>query len=296
MKIKFKLSIVCGLLMMVQMFFTSCAEKTSPPSPQPAADTIGISTSGTLRFEGVMISVPSPAQVAALIQKQKIAFKDAYLNSIQNNSRYLNQTKKALNLGVYGSDLAYLSNYNIGQINNDYFDAIAGLSSDLGILDNIDKKLVTRLSNNLGNKDSIIVLNADFYRAGDDYLKANNKPHLSSMILIGGWIESLNITASESSAHQELRSRLAEQKYAAKNISILIEKIEDPVFNPIKTEINTLCNLLNELESTYTYRQPITDHKEKITYLRSQSSVNINDEQLTEIIAQIRKIRNTIIE
>jgi hypothetical protein len=278
------------------MIMSSCAEKTTSPEVPSAADTTGISTSGTMRFEGVMISVPSPAQVASLIQKQNIGFNDKYLNSIQNREKYVNQSKKALNLGVYGSDLAYLSNYNLGQINNDYFDAIAGLSSELGILDNIDKKLVTRLSSNLGNKDSILVLNAELFRAGDDYLKTNEKPQLSSLILIGGWIESLYITCSEAAAHQELRNRLAEQKYTAQNIQILTEKTDDPVFNQFKGELLTLCSQLKDLESSYTYRQPITDHREKITYLRSQSSVTMSDEQMAEVVAQVQKIRNAIIE
>jgi hypothetical protein len=275
---------------------SSCAEKTSQESAKVLADTTGISSSGTMRFEGVLISVPSPAQVAMLIQKQNIEFKENYLNSLLNRSKYLNQTKKALNLGVYGSDLAYISNYNLGQINNDYFDAIAGLSSELGILDNIDKQLVARLSNNLGNKDSIIYLNTEFYRAADNYLKSNDKPQLSSFILIGGWLESLHITCQEASAHTELRQRLAEQKYSAENVIILTEKLDDPVFNPVKQELISLCKLFLDLESTYTYRQPITDHREKVTYLRSQTTITLPDDRLNQIIAQVEKIRNTIIE
>jgi hypothetical protein len=296
MKIRFKLSHLCCFLLALQMMMPSCAEKTTPPETPSLADTTGISTSGTMRFEGVMISVPSPAQVAALMQKHNIAFNDQYVNSIQNRAKYLNQSKKALNLGVYGSDLAYIANYNLGQINNDYFDAIAGLSSDLGILDNIDKKLVTRLSSNLGNKDSILVLNAELFRAGDDYLKMIDKPQLSSLILIGGWIESMFLTCFEVAAHQELRNRLAEQKYTAKNIQLLTEKTDDPVFNQFKTDLLALCSKLQELDSSYTYRQPITDHREKITYLRSQSSVTMSDEQMAEVVAQVKKIRNAIIE
>ncbi len=296
MKIKLKLSILCLSVISILMCLSSCTEKTKQPSQPPVADTTGISSSGTMRFEGVLVSVPSPAQVASLIQKQKIAFNDKHLNSIQNRSKYLNQTKKALNLGVYGTDLAYLSNYEMGQIINDYFDVIASLSSDLGILDNIDKKLVTRLGNNLDNRDSILVLNGELYLAGDHYLKANNKPQISSMILIGGWIESIFITCSEAPANQELRNRLAEQKYAAQNMSMLVEKMDDPVFSPLKSDLITLCNQLQSLESNYEYKQPITDKREKITYLRSQSSVMMTDEQLAQILEQIQKIRNFIIE
>lgn len=199
-------------------------------------------------------------------------------------------------MGIYGADLAYVANYNQGQTCNDYLDAVANLASDLGVLEKIDKGLVTKISGNINEKDSLLKLNADFFKAIDTYLKGNQQGQISSYVLIGGWIESLHLAADAAKGNEALRLRLGEQKYAGESIQKLGARIEDQAFDPIKSAIEDLCETLAELESTYTYRQPINDHKTKTTYLRSQTTVKITDEQLASLAEQITKVRNLITE
>jgi len=296
MRINYKLTfcIACCAFLLASM--QSCEEKTASKPTTPSMDTTGVSTSGTIKFEGEIISVPSPIQVATLIQKNNIPFKQELVNSVQNKTKYLNETKKALNLGIYGADLAYISNYNLGQINNDYFDLMAGISADLSILENIDKKMVNKLNCNLNNRDSILSLSSEFFRMADRYLKSNERTHLSNYILIGGWVESLHLASDGSLNNDELRGRLGEQKYSAESIKNLANRMEDPAFATIKPALIQLCDMLSQLESTYTYRKPINDQREKITFILSQSSVILSNEELSQISEQIKIVRNAIIE
>lgn len=296
MKINYKLIFCLPAIICLFICLHSCEDNTAAKVVVPAMDTTGVSTSGAMKYEGEIISIPSPIEVATLIQKSNIQYNQELINDLQNKSRYLNETKKALNLGVYGADLAYIANYNLGQINNDYFNTLAGLATDLGILENIDKKIVAKLNSNLNNKDSILSLNAEFFRVADRYLKNNERSHLSSYILVGGWIESLHLTASIAGSNEELMKRLGEQKYSAKSILNMLDDLNDPAFVAIKSELTKLCEILDKLESTYTYRQPINDQREKITYLRSQSSVNLDKAEMAEISEQIRIVRNAITE
>jgi hypothetical protein len=274
----------------------SCADPTPPPVQNAVADSVGVSTSGTMNYDGQIISVPSPIQIAMMIQKNNLPYKQELINGLQNKSKYLNETSKALNLGIYGTDLAYVANYNLGQINNDYFDAIASISSELGILENLDKKLIAKLNTNLSNRDSILKLNSEFFRMADRYLKTNQRNQLSSYILIGGWVESLHLAADAAMENTEFRSRLGEQKYTAPSMMRVAEKLSDPAFDKVKGDLIKLCELLNGLTNTYSYKQPINDQREKKTYLRSQSVVEIDDEQAKAIREQIRVVRNLIIE
>ena len=278
------------------LMITSCAEPTAKPEPLTPVDNSNVSSSGTIKFDGEIISVPSPVQITNLIQRNNIAFNQEWLHNLQSSSRYINETKKALNLGVYGGDLAYIANYNLGQMNNDYFDVIAKLGSELNVLDNVDKKLMTKLTNNLDNRDSLLRLNADFFRSIDSYLKSNDRYDLSSYILIGGWIESLNLASKAAQNNEALRTRLGEQKYAAPSIAKLATKMSDPAFAGVRTKLEELCNAFNALESTYSYRQPINDQREKKTYLRSQTSVKVTDEELASLTEKINAVRNVITE
>jgi len=283
--------IVCAAL-----FTTGCQENPPKPAPPAALDTNGISTSGTMRFDGEIISIPSPVIISAILQKNNIQFKQELLNGMNNKNKYINETKKALNLGLYGCDLAYLSNYNMGQVNIDYFDVVASLASDLEILDKIDKRIISKFQSNLSQRDSLLALNAEFFRAADLYLKSSERSHLSNLILIGGWVESLHLALDAAPQNEDLRKRLAEQKYSAPSIRNLAGRLNDPAFAPIKGEIEKLCSTLEGLESTYIYRQPINDQREKKTYLRSQTSVKMNDESLAILKQQIETARNLIIE
>jgi len=296
MKVNHKLLFCGACFASFLVMMTSCEEPTAKTSTEVATEGSAISTTGTMKFEGEIISIPSPIQVATIIQKNNLPFKQELLNGLQNKEKYINETKKALNMGVYGTDLAYIANYNLGQLNNDYFDALASIASDLGVLENVDKGLITKLDSNLSNRDSLLGLNGEFFRTADRYLRNNDRTHLSSYILIGGWIESLHLTADASQTNEELRKRLGEQKYSAGSIMNLVSKLNDPAFDSIKEGLNDLCELLSALESTYIYRQPINDQREKITYLRSQTSVKIDTEEMAAIGKQIETVRNAIIE
>lgn len=278
------------------MLATSCQETPSTPAPPANIDTSGVSTSGTLRFDGEIISIPSPVLVAAILQKNNIPFKQDLLNNLQNRNKYINEAKKAINLGLYGCDLAYLANYNMGQLNVDYFDVVASLASDLEILDKIDKRIITNFQSNLSHRDSLLALNAEFFRAADLYLKNSERSHLSNYILIGGWIESLHLSLDAGMQNEDLRKRIGEQKYSAPSIENLAGKINDPAFAPIKDEIIKLCTIFKDLQSTYIYRQPINDQREKKTYLRSQTTVKVTDDALKALSQQLAIVRNLITE
>lgn len=292
-----RLKLIAALQIAVLAFaLTSCEEPKGNTNQPPADADDAASTSGTIKFEGEIISIPSPVQVVNLIQKSNIPFSEALISPLSARERFVSESKKALNMGIYGADLAYVANYNQGQTCNDYLDAVAKLAGDLGVLEKIDKGLVSKLSGSINEKDSLIKLNADLFKAVDMYLKGNQQGHISSYVLIGGWIESLHLASDAAKTNEALRMRLGEQKYAAESILKLGARIEDQAFDPIKSAIEDLCETLKELESTYAYRQPINDHKTKTTYLRSQTTVKVTDEQLATLTEQISKVRNLITE
>lgn len=291
------LSIIGAASMALMISLPSCQEPQNQGSA-PIADSIssGISTSGTMNFEGEIISLPSPIQVANYLKKNNLPFKQELVHIPSAKDKYVNETKKALNMGVYGADLAYISNFNLGQQNADYVDLVAQLASELGVLDHVDRKIITRLRSDLTSPDSLIRLNADLFHSADKYLKSNNKYDISAYILIGGWIESLHLAADAAQSNEFLRIRLGEQKYAAENISRLNKKFTDPAYEPIRQEIDRLCGMFAQLESTYSYRKPIVDAETRTTYINSKTSVNVPNDILASITTQIAKIRTLIIE
>ncbi|MFY7970615.1 MAG: hypothetical protein ACOVOO_01660 [Flavobacteriales bacterium] len=274
--------------------FSACTEPTAPPTNPPLADSSSVSSSGTVKFQGEIISVPSPTQIAVIIQKANIPYKAELVNSLNNRTKYTSEIKKALNMGTYGADLAYIGNYEKGQINNDYFEAVGSLANDLQILDHVDKSLISRLSNNVSNRDSLLSLNAQFFRAGDRYLKNAERADLAGLILFGGWIEALHISLDAATTNKDIRTRIGEQKHAANSLLNLLNKYDDAELDAVKSEMVAISEVFMDLESTYKFEKPINDSKNKTTYLRSKTGVIVSDDQLTELREHVNTLRNLI--
>ena len=293
-----KVLFICGFLTLlgVSLFVGSCTESTNTPQTALLKDTNGISSSGTLKLDGEIISVPSPTIIAILLQKAQIPFRADGLNSVANRTKYVNEHQKAMNLGVYGADLAYVTNFEKGQLNNDYFGCVGGLAGDLGVLDHVDHSLVSRMNSNISNRDSLLFLNAQFFHSIDQYLKSNEMQEISSLILLGGWIEALHLSLDGASSNTDIRNRLGEQKHAAQSLNKIISRLSHEALRDLRPAFEDLADSFKGLESSYKFAKPITDGKNKITYITSKTAVSVSDDELADLRNKIETIRNLIIQ
>lgn len=254
-----------------------------------------------VEFGGTLFSIPSPYQIAVLVKDLNLEYNKDFLNPTTNMSKYTNNFKKALNLGVFGANLGYLNIYEQTPDAINYFGVIKKLSEDLDLLGAFDAQTINRIETNMGNKDSLMFIMSNTYRKSDAYLKANDRTDVGVLILAGGWIEGLNILcnlAIQDPLQQEIIYRIAEQKHPLENMI----KILSPYYNETKeyTElIEALIDLAYEFDGidiNYTYEAPEVDVENKLTVINSKSEVIISDEQLKTIYKKIDEIRKTIIE
>ena len=61
------------------------------------------------KFNNTLFSIPSPYEVSILMKKAGVEFNPNITNPVGNAQTYTDNFAKALNLGVYGADLAYLN-------------------------------------------------------------------------------------------------------------------------------------------------------------------------------------------
>lgn len=275
---------------------TGCEQPNATNNAAPILDSNSVSSAGTIKLEGQIISIPSPAQLAILVEQTNVPFRKEKLHDLKKRDEYLSEHKKALNLGVFGADLAYISNFKQGQLGSDYFDAVGKTASELEVLDHIDGKLVSRLSNNISERDSVLRLSAQFFSSADRYLKNNQRSDLAGLILLGGWVESIHLATDAAVISKDVRNRIGEQKHACASLNGLLSKIEDPALEELKAKMEQLQEVYDDLEMTYTYGKPITDIKNKTTYFTSKSNVEMDLEELKEVETLINEIRNLIIQ
>ena len=282
------------------LFSVSCGEK---PTKEKAEETSaqsevtpeGISAGGNvLKLDNKLFSIPSPIQTAILIRKQNIEFNSELVSDLNLVDSYLSKNKQALNLGVLGSDLAYLSNYSDAKLSLSFLSSLENLAEKLDIKANIDPLIIKRFNENIDIPDSLNVINADFYKNAERHLKDNMQNEISALILVGGWVESLHF-ATHNSSNVFLRTRIGEQKSTVGNIKDIMKSFNDDLGKDILSELTALESVFKELDVSYEYTKPITDAEAKTTYIKSKSEVVLSDIQLEKIKLSVTKIRNLII-
>ncbi len=130
-------------------------------------------------------------QTSMLIQKTGAKYSGEFLNSPKNLNNYNTNFKKALNLGVYGADVGYVTVYDQSQDALKYMSAIRKLSDDLGISGAFSESMLKRFEANFGKKDSLMSMIGAAYRSSDAFLKTNDRNDVGGLVLVGGWVESL---------------------------------------------------------------------------------------------------------
>lgn len=306
MKNKLRLFIIGSSLFSVAMLMGSCGESGKEGEGEDVINSIDTvlkdSSNGNenvFMIGGQIFSIPSPVQTAFLIKDVGVPFNSDYVNSAENVINYSSNFSKALNLGVYGADLGYLTIYEQTDGALRYLKSVRGLSKDLGLEGAFDEQLIDRFSDNIGNQDSMLVFVSDAYKNSDNYLKNNDKDDVAALVLAGGWIESKYIAADAAVASDNplLIERLGDQKSAlASLIGMLGQYNNDTDYEDLIIELEDLYSIFEGITYTYEYVPPVTDESNKLTVIKSKHTVEIADGDLEAIIEKIESIRTEIVE
>ena len=135
------------------------------------------------------------------------------------------------------------------------------------------------------------------YRASDAYLKTNKRTEISSLILTGGWLESMHfsISAYKSKPTEEIKYRIAEQKQALGSIITLISSHNLPSAAELLKQLEELAKIYEGITTKYNFVEPTTDETKKITYINSTTEISISKEQIEQIAEKVLAMRDKII-
>ena len=202
-----------SVAVVVPLLFQSCAEgggnaeiKLSP------SDSVAVVQSGLMRYNGQIISIPSPVHIVNLFKEQNIAFKSDVTNPVASIHRYNLESEKAVNLGVLGADMAYVSHFNDAQLSSTYFAGLYTLAKELDLDSHIDNEIVEAVKQNFGSRDSLLSLNGRFFQACDFYLRNNGRRDVSTLILLGAWVESMHLACQYADQFPLIMQRVGEQQ------------------------------------------------------------------------------------
>ena len=254
--------------------------------------------------DGISYQVPTPNELFAVLKYADIKYDNTVVNDIANVNSYSTKSAKALNFGVYAADLAYASSLGSSNDASDYFETIKKLSADLGVENALDEAIMSRIQSNMeaANGDSLFYLSNETYYKAYSYLEQNDRADVLGMIVMGGWVEGLNIMLNVADFEEgsELSSRIADQKLTMSNLMVFATRLQNEDINDILSEMSSIEGLLNSLEYVSLEDDLTTtiekDHGEDVVVLGGGDVLTINAEQHAVLKTLVSALRNSIIE
>lgn len=256
-------------------------------------------TSLNTNFDGKIFSIPSPVQTSMLIKDLKLPYTESLLNPSESVDLYNSEYKRALNLGVYGTDLGYITIYNQNATSLKYLKAVEKLTQSLKLQNAFDKDFMTRFEKNNTIQDSMVKIVSDAFRKADNFLKTNDRKNTSVLILTGGWIESLYIACelNRANSNQKIVERIGEQQETLNTIIEILDLYNKKGINDeLLSSLEDLKLSFDKVLIEYEYISPKTDAAKKITTLQHKTKVRIDSNILNMITMKISSLKKKITE
>ncbi|ADR21971.1 hypothetical protein MATR_03940 [Marivirga tractuosa] len=247
------------------------------------------------QISGVVKEMPAPSEIPYLLMETGADFNESLLHNVKSVGNYSQNNEAAVNLGVYATDVAYLSAYEKSQKALNYITEIRPLADQLALSGSFDPKTVERFEANLSNTDSLAMIVNEAINNADDHLRKTDRPKVAALLLAGSFIEGLYIaTALVENYPNELPDE-ARSLILIPLVDVIIKQ-EEPLIDLIELlkgvdqddYISTLITDLEVLKAEY--------KKLNVQKLMDEGRGNelLKDEALDNITNQMGKIRDDV--
>ncbi|MDX1350159.1 MAG: hypothetical protein R3279_07930 [Putridiphycobacter sp.] len=249
----------------------------------------------------ISYSVPTPNDLFEIIKAVGGELDMSLINSVENKDKYVDLKSKALNFGVYSADLGYMSCFDNGIEFLKYTKAVEDLAGDLGISEVFDKTLLDRIEENEENYDSLFNISSQTYYESYAYLEENKKGQELSLIIIGGYIESVYIISNlieNFDENSEIVEKLGDQHLVLGQIIDFcaqyadIEAVSEALSDIIKLQ-SVFEENMDYMEGTNANGSNVSNDNDIPTFA-SGGSYRMNQKTYDAVKSEITELRNKI--
>jgi hypothetical protein len=246
----------------------------------------------------VFYALPSPVETAMLIKRTGTDFDARIANPVENAPNYSTNFKKALNFGVYGADLSYVSLFGQTQASMQYMGVSKKLADELGILGFINQGIMERLEKNVTNRDSAMQIITEGFLTANEHLKEAGRPETAVLIISGGWIEGLYIATAltkNTPNNNELIDRIIDQKLSLITLmSLLKDYNKDKNIALVYGWMTEIEGIYNQIQVVTSKIEPITNEGSNVTVLKAKTDIFISEKVFNALCTKVDSIRNVI--
>ena len=250
-------------------------------------------------IENIFYSIPSPTVTIEIIEEAGAVFDVQLTNNPQKLDDYTSKAERALNMGVYGADVNYCSAFNKTADVMMLLACTRSLGEELGLESIFNQTVIDRLNDNRENADSVQAIITSTFWEIESKLEEDDRPELAALIVIGGWVEGLNIACGQAKLNannEKMIGSIVDQSIALDNVIRLAQ-----LYSSSSTTIKELLESLEDLQSSFA-KIEITEspgeskEEEGIPTIGVKIDRKISNEVLEEIMSKVHTIRTEIVE
>ncbi len=287
------------LVLLLIVFMVACGTNKKKQSEETAKEFEKTKNQVEKKVEQALNDIPPPSEIPYIIHNTGADFNPNIVNDLKNYESYMiSPEKAAFNLGIYATDIGYLTSYGKTQDALNYMDVCLKLADAVGVQDAIDMHMLERFERNMSNTDSLGAIINEVIANSDRYLNDNNRSNIAALVVSGNYIEALYIATQIIDTYPKdllpddqrmtilapMIRLLADQKNTLKDMISLLKSVET------KDEwILATVHSLDEMYENYLKFNP----NEKIR--EGKGNEVLNDEVLANLTQQVSKIRSNIV-
>jgi len=267
----------------------------SVPGDGTVAET---ASNGTDSFSNISFLLPSPDEILGEILTGKIEFSAGLINDKSNAVNYIDTKHRALNLGIFVTDLAYLNLNDRKSDALEYFKVIRDLAQKINIYSVFNEDLYNRIQNNLTQKDSLNKISKELYYNMLGVLESSKRNNVYALVASGALMEALYLstaTVTKFSEFHEIAQKIFEQKYIIENFYEFTSQFKsDNDVRSVLDQFNNLKDILNKTGTINTEKSVTMDKKDHMI-IGGGEEIIVSEQAFRTFKDNVKKIRQEIV-
>jgi len=276
----------------------SCSNKqTKEKKSDPALDFESLNVIDSI--DAVFYALPSPEEIISYIKDHHVTFDSKLLHNYKEAKLYDNNEKKALVLGVYFADLAYISAFSKSDFSPEYISTVDYLMKELSINPGFTKEQQNKIIDSSLEPDSLYKISRELYDKVVNYLQEYDEGKTLSLISTGTLIESLYVSTylhNDFKTQKDAINRIVEQKLLFEDVAMMIDTYkESPVIKDLISDLKVLQKSFDNLDM----KTLVTDVEEKedgSIHIKGKNSITVSEENYFIFVDNVADLRTKIIQ
>lgn len=257
-------------------------------------------TQEVLPVSEVLQSIPSPLEISVLIKESGTIYNKADLNAPEAVSRYNTAFQKAINLGIYGTDLGFANIYGKNQDAISFLNSVRDLADGLGIGAFFDYETIKELAESSNRLDELIQQTTLNFEKINNNLRERKRENVSVLILTGGWIEAVYLTTiiNLREPNDLLKDKIGDQKVVLDQLLLVLDIYKStPGFEDLINDLTALQEIYDQIEVEVIVGEPTMEEIDGVLVVTdgTRSVVHVTDTDIQKITSLLKSIRNKVI-